>query len=139
MVKDPNLGIAQPTRCPWPMYPIPKAPSEAVALRLLEAGNATEFLLEMGGQMPRDTLLSAFAEACSGPPLAPGMLCSPVWEVVPVEIVVQVAVTAAGGGERRTSHLHCGTTNTVEQQQLGTAGQGPPRSVHHHPWGHARR
>lgn len=67
---------------------------------LLEAGNAIKFLLDMGGQMSRDTLLSAFAEACSVPP-APGMPCSPVWEVIPVEIVVQVTVTAARWGERR--------------------------------------
>lgn len=29
-------------------------------------------------------------------------------------------------GREEKSHVHCGTMNTVEWQQLGTAGQGPP-------------
>lgn len=72
------------------------------------------------------------AEACSAHP-APGMPHSPVREVVPVEIVVQVTVTAAG--ERRTSHRLCGATDAVEQPRLSTAGQGHPPSLHPHPQG----
>lgn len=107
---------------------------------LLEGSNTTEPLLEARGRMPRDILLFAFGRGatacqthvCSAHP-APQMPRSPVREVVPVEIVVQVAVTAAGEGERRTSHPLCGAVDAMEQPRLGTARHPP--GVHPHPQG----
>lgn len=63
------------------------------------------------------------------------MPCLPVRKVIPVEIIVQVTVTAAGGGERRTSHPLCEAMDAVGQLGLGTAGQRHPPSLHPQPQG----
>jgi len=100
----PEVGTAQPTCCPLPQVPHPRGPQpgEAAALVPLEGGNTTEPLSAMGKGCPGTPRFLPLAKPTRPQPAPlPGRRAHPpVREVVPVEIVVQLAVTAAGGGNR---------------------------------------
>lgn len=126
---------SQPGHCPahmlsLPHVPLPKAPKPGEDAAPPSGEIPPSLCQRQGAGCPgtpcfstiRDTV-TCQTHTCSAH-LAPGMPRSPVREVVPVEIIVQVTVTAAGGGER-TCQLLCGSTDTMEQSLLGIAPTQP--------------